>query len=120
MMVWYLDLETGEVLFVGEDTEPEEAERIEAGYGTRYIDVPTAVSHEAYQDMEDFIDTVQDQHFQQRLADVIRGRGAFRRFKDTLFDDLTERERWFQFKHERNRQRMLGWLESEDIELTEA
>lgn len=94
----------------------QEADRIEASYGTRYIRVPEAGSYQGYQDMEDFIATVRDERLQDRLWRAIRGRGAFRRFKDVLAGHFHERERWFEFKDARLRERVLDWLESAGIE----
>lgn len=149
----YLDLETGRVIRITDETRREleasheeawdeekqevlptafaealhnlpewaqeavqEADQIEAGHGSRFIRVPQADSHEGYRDMEDFICTVENQRLQDRLGRAISGRGAFRYFKDVLLDDPRERERWFKFKDERVRQRVLEWLESEGIE----
>lgn len=92
------------------------ADQMERGFGTRYLRVPTIDSHEAYGDMEEFIDTVEDGRLQARLADAIRGRGAFRRFKDVLLEHPPERERWFRFKDEQMRRRVLEWLEEEGIQ----
>jgi len=94
----------------------QEADRIEAGYGTRYIRVPEADSYQDYRDIEDFIATVRNQHLQDRLWRAIQGRGAFRRFKDVLAAHFHERERWFEFKDARVRERVLDWLESKGIE----
>ena len=93
----------------------QEADQVKAGYGTRYLRVPTADSHEGYGDMEDFIATVRDERLQDGLWRAIRGRGAFRYFKDVLSDYPHERERWFKFKDAQVRQRVLDWLESEGI-----
>ena len=65
--------------------------------------------------MEAFIETVPRQHLQELLQVAIQGKGAFRRFKDVLGAYPQERERWFQFHDERLRQRVLDWLEREDI-----
>lgn len=65
--------------------------------------------------MAEFITTVRSPRLQERLERAIRGRGAFRHFKDVLLDFPTERERWFQFKHEQLHQRILDWLEAEEI-----
>jgi hypothetical protein len=92
------------------------ADPVEAGFGTRFIGVPKAESYEGYDDMEAFIETVQDGRFQNRLWRAIHGRGAFRRFKDTLFEEPSERDRWFAFRDERLRQRVMRWLEAEEIE----
>ncbi|HZB96787.1 MAG TPA: UPF0158 family protein [Herpetosiphonaceae bacterium] len=95
------------------------ADLVEEGFGTRFVEVPKAESRDGYSDMEAFIDTVQDRRFQNRLWRAIQGKGAFRRFKDTLFDDPRERERWFAFQNERVQQRVLEWLEDEEIEPAE-
>jgi predicted nucleotidyltransferase len=153
MTNYYLDLETGQVVMISDDTRRQleeiyeeaddaeveagfdlaevlrqsdlhewqqqallEAGQVEAGCGSRYIEVPTAESHEGYRDMEDFIFTVRDERLQERLWGAIRGRGAFRRFKDVLAYHPRERERWFEFQEERLRERVLDWLESEGIQ----
>jgi hypothetical protein len=96
----------------------DEADRVEQGYGQRYIAVPTADSGEAYRDMENFIETVAKPRLQSQLAYAIRGRGAFRRFKDTLLAYPDECERWFAFSAARVHERMLAWLADEGIEGT--
>jgi hypothetical protein len=93
-----------------------EADAIERGYNTRYVVVPGDDSRTAYRDMEDFIFTVRDDDLQNRLFAAIRGRGAFRRFKDRLAHHPHEQERWFAFQDEQLRQRVLGWLASQGIE----
>jgi hypothetical protein len=93
-----------------------EADRVEAGFGTRYIRIPFIESNEAYGDMEEFILTLEDERLQERLRDATRGRGAFRRFRDVLLSDPRERERWFQFRDARMHQRVLDWLEEERIQ----
>ena len=93
-----------------------EGDQVEEGFNTRYIEVPQAESGEGYRDMEEFIDTVQDRRLQNRLWGAIRGRGAFRRFKDALLDYPAERERWHGFKAAQVRRRILEWLEDEGIE----
>ena len=61
--------------------------------------------------MVDFIDTVPDQRLGDRLSDAIRGRGAFRRFADTLRrESEDELSRWFEFADERKRGRARAWL----------
>jgi hypothetical protein len=93
-----------------------EADQVEAGWGSRYIGVPTADSHQGYRDMERFIVTVENERLQDRLWRAIAGRGAFRYFKDVLTDYPAERERWFEFKERRLEQRVIDWLASEGIE----
>ncbi len=96
-----------------------DADRVEAGFGKRYICVPEADSSEGYGDMQAFIWTVQNPRLQNQLERAISGRGAFRRFKDVLLDYPAERERWFAFQEARLRERVLDWLDAEGIELVE-
>jgi len=83
---------------------------------SRYLAIPQADSYEGYNDMEAFIFTVEDRQLQDRLWQAIRGRGAFRRFKDTLARYPRERDRWYEFKDKLMQERVLDWLASEGIE----
>jgi hypothetical protein len=93
-----------------------EADEIEQGYHKRYIGLPEGDSYTAYDDMEDFIFTVQDDDLRDRLFAAIRGRGAFRRFKDLLYRHPREQERRFTFEDGRTRRRVLDWFASQDID----
>ncbi len=116
----YLDSETGEILLIMDDFDNEESGKLskemEANPG-RYIEIPKAQSYEGYEDMADFADTVEDHNLQEKLAIALNGKGAFRRFKDVLFDYPKEREEWFEFKSKRLRQRIKEWLEDEGLEV---
>ncbi len=90
--------------------------RVEIGYGTRYFRVPRDESDDAYSDMEDFIATLKNPRLQDRLNDALRGKGAFRRFRDVLAEHEDEGERWFAFKRECLRRRILQWLDEEGIQ----
>jgi hypothetical protein len=118
---YFLDLETGEILFISEHMDDEESEklkeRIEEDF-KRYERIPKAESHEGYQEMVDFIATVDNERLAELLEVAINGKGAFRRFKDVLLNYPEERERWFQFKDERMEQRALEWLEDIDVTLS--
>jgi len=92
------------------------AAQVEGGFGTRYVAVPRTDSHAGYHDMEDFIETVQDERLQSRLSQAIQGRGAFRRFRDVLAEHRREEQRWYEFRDARERQRIVEWLAQHDIE----
>ncbi len=92
-----------------------EAHHIQAN-SSRYLAIPQADSYEGYNDMEAFIFTVEDRRLQDRLWQAIRGRGAFRRFKDTLARYPREIDRWYEFKDKLMQERVLDWLASEGIE----
>lgn len=102
------------------DEQLVEALQIEGALGTRFIEIPIPDSRNGYQDMQLFIETVEDPSLQERLWSAIDGRGAFRRFKDVLLGYPEERERWFAFRNDRVLERVLEWLEDEGIEPVEA
>jgi len=93
-----------------------EADRVEQGYGTRYIRVERDDPYGDYQDMERFIGTVKDERLRERLWDAIQGRGAFRRFKDLLARHPQVEEAWFEFKDARLQRRVSSWLAYHEIE----
>jgi len=119
---YYLDLKTGEILLISDYMDDEETEnlkaRIEEEYDC-YERVSRVESYEGYDDMEDFIATVEDEHLAELLEVAINGKGAFRRFKDVLAGYPEERERWFCFKDERMEQRAQRWLDDIGVTLVE-
>jgi hypothetical protein len=111
---YFLDLETGEILFVSDYMDSEETEKLTDkidGEPERFERIPKAESYEGYEDMEDFIAAVEDKHLAELLEVAIDGKGAFHRFKGVLARHPEGRERWFRFKDERMEQRALEWLD---------
>ncbi len=89
-----------------------QADLVKNGLDERFMRVPTVDSHEGFQDMEDFLNTVQNQATRIRLNQALRGGSPFRRFKDTLASYPVEREKWLEFKNQRTLQRIQDWLSS--------
>lgn len=119
-MEWCLDLETGKVFFVPDDTltgeeDSDLIQRMEAN-PERYQEIPVLSSSEGHYDMESFTGTVKDPELQRRLGEALKGKGASRRFKDLLVELPEERERWFRFKSERMEQRIREWF-VEDLQI---
>jgi predicted nucleotidyltransferase len=75
---------------------------------------PTS-SSESYEDLEDFTARVGDHRARDLLERAISGRGAFRRFKDTLFEFPDLRDTWFKFHDARMERRALEWLLREGL-----
>ena len=106
---WWFDPRTGEPVLWGEEAEEEFGTDDPDKAGLVYIEpIP---SHEGYADMEDFIARVRDPRARDMLERAIAGRGAFRRFKDTLLDYPDLRSTWFEFHDARTTRRALEWLE---------
>ena len=119
---YYLDLDTGEILFLSEYMDDEETEPLRDRIDDdpeRYEAIPKAESHEGYRDMQAFIETVDNEHLAELLEVAIAGKGAFRRFKDVLLNYPEEREKWFQFKNDRVEERVLDWLDGIDVAVSE-
>lgn len=135
----YLDVKTGEIVMVDEEYDsdlyhslrdegeelPEDPEsiimldKLETGIGTRYIEIPGIESYIAYNFMVEFIDGLGKPNIQERLARAIEGKGAFRRFKDLLFDYPDVREDWFAFEREKQKEYVYEWLRKEGFEIEE-
>ena len=76
----------------------------------RWLAVWCEGSRDAYRDMEDFIDALDEEELAEHLAIAISGRGAFRRFKDVLGRRPGELEAWYAFSDDRQRGRARAWL----------
>lgn len=112
---WWFDPETGQVehwpldLSAIDDAEgPHPSER-------DWIPVEPLPSHEGYEDLVDFTERVRDPRARDLLERAIAGRGAFRRFKDTLFEFPELRDAWFRFHDARVERRALRWLADEEL-----
>jgi predicted nucleotidyltransferase len=109
---WWFDPRTGEVEPRFESSEEEDAEDPEA---RGLILIEPVFSDESYRDLEDFTARVRDHRARDLLERAISGRGAFRRFKDTLFEFPNLREAWFKFHDARMERRALEWLLQEGL-----
>jgi hypothetical protein len=92
------------------------ADFVEHHFGSRVISIPQATPYEAYDQMQDFIATIEDDRLRNRLLDATHGRGAFGRFKAVLGQHLAEEQRWYAFQDNQLRWQILRWLASEGIE----
>jgi hypothetical protein len=93
----FYNRETGELDFYNEymDMEDDDSEKYE---DDMWIAAPSQRDLDEYSIMEDFIDRVPGSQKKELLSVAIEGRGAFRRFKDTLYRvDLVDE--WYSFKH---------------------
>jgi hypothetical protein len=93
-----------------------EADRVDREYGRRYISVEADDPYQDYNDMDSFIATVDDDELRDRLWNAIRGRGAFRYFKDLIARYPNVEEQWYAYKDARAKERLLRWLGDHDIE----
>ncbi|WP_109508908.1 UPF0158 family protein [Nocardioides speluncae] len=93
----------GEVL--GDDGEPVDLD------DTDWVSLGGRSSHEAYDDMAAFAAAVADPKLVDRLESALRGRGAFRRFKDAMYAAPEPVGRaWNSFRNSRAEIRAVAWL----------
>src|SRR5947207_13731070 len=81
-----------------------------------YVAIERTPSHEAYQWMVDFVDEMvapADEHAAEKLSITLNGKGAFRRFKDTLHRvDDQWLQAWYQWRKQRLEAALDEWLKS--------
>ena len=105
---WWLDPSTGSIdpRFGAKLDESERADAGERGL----IPIEPLPSAVAYGDMEEFVARVRDPRARHFLERAIEGRGAFRRFKDSLLEYPELRRAWFAFHDARGERRAIEWL----------
>lgn len=94
---------------------PELIEEIEFG---EYISLPENFEINEYQMMEEFILKLPRGNSQRVLAHAIQGKGAFRRFKDRLYDVGLVKE-WYSFRDGAYEKLAREWCEEHNIEIIE-
>lgn len=110
---WWIDADTGEVWYWSGELDDDADYAPEARRDARFIEpLPSFVG---YGDMEDFIARVPHRRTADTLQRAITGRGAFRRFKDALFELPELREAWFSFQERRMRRRAIEFLVDEGL-----
>lgn len=131
---YYLDTESGKIIILPgellsrlENDEPisdlpdweqelvKVAEEIFSGAGC-YQRIPEKSPSESYNLMAEFIDTPYAKPLKENLALAIKGKGAFRRFKDTLSLYPAVEKHWYEFKQGRLNKEVIEWLQSIGIE----
>jgi hypothetical protein len=115
------DIEEGNAEAIGDYPEwmkemADDAEAMLNDEKGRFVEIPKISSHEAYEFMENFLWGIKDEKIKDRLLRAIQGRGAFRRFKDTISEWPDLEKRWYEYEEEAIRKEVLDWLESIGIE----
>lgn len=83
--------------------------------GENYVELPSKEEINEYRIMEDFCRSVEDRRISEKLFDAIKGRGAFRRFKDNIVR-LGIEDRWYKYKKEAFKKIAIEWCEDNDID----
>ncbi|MGH3952334.1 MAG: UPF0158 family protein [Pseudonocardiaceae bacterium] len=110
---WLIDPKTGEFAFWTRDCgidgqNPIELDELE---DRGLLVIQPLPSYVWYEDMADFAAGLSDESASRRLERAIRGRGAFRRFKDELHEEYPELAQvWYSFQDARAKHRAVVWL----------
>jgi hypothetical protein len=83
---------------------------LDEGQAARLIAVEPLPPAVGYDDMQDFVAFVREPGMRQALESALAGRGAFRRFKDSLLEHPELRRAWFDFHDARGERRAIEWL----------
>lgn len=139
----YLNMETGVILSINDDLEsarrkfedlPSDASDEEAyeafGWGWKhpeflnflrsgdqYKRLPDQYDIREYRLMQRFISTVEDDNCREDLQKAIRGKGAYRKFKETLYRHGMQRQ-WYEVKDQHLMSIAQEWCESNNIPYT--
>lgn len=118
---YFYSVKTEEVLMVWDgmvngETDPDLIEDIEESFD-EYIALPGKYEIDEYSMMEEFIDSLPEGRKQDELYDAIRGRGAFRRFKDEV-NELGLEKKWYKYRDDAYEELAIEWCEENGIEIT--
>jgi hypothetical protein len=80
----------------------------------KYVELPSKYEINEYNIMEEFCLSLNDEQIGDRLLSAIRGKGAFRRFKDSIIR-LGLGEKWYGFHWEALQEIAVEWCEDNDI-----
>jgi hypothetical protein len=131
----YFDRKTGAVVSVektmlsrlesGEEEDPDDlaewqeeeyevAQEIVSDDGSRFLPPPDKFEFHEYRVMEEFIRSMDDDEAADQLWRSIKGRGAFRYFKDTLHR-LGIQQSWYDYLEEAQREFVIEWAKENNV-----
>lgn len=109
--VSYFNTKTGAVEHFMHNLGDQENARIaEADANADLMKIAPVTTDVRYSIMSDFIGSVEDINFAGRLRTAISGKGAFKRFRETVDEDDAMRRRWMAYRTKRHYHIALDWL----------
>jgi hypothetical protein len=128
----FLNIRTGEFVTLSDDdisaavdgVYPEMESWQDPDHFQKAIDVVTSDDFKSLPDkfeiheyaiMRDFCYSVEEDELRERLLNAIHGRGAFRYFKDLVFEHGI-RDDWFAFRAQAFKEIAISWLEANELE----
>lgn len=117
----FYDSQTGETVWLGDrdfDDDYEETEELIETSENRFYRFPTKFDIHEYSIMEDFVDDLPTGAIRNELMNAIRGRGAFRRFKDGINYHGIEQQ-WYDYQADAYKRIAIWWCRDEGLEYEE-
>ena len=128
----YLNRRTGQIVMVsaeelrmaeneetedgcGEDDTLREAIAIIEDEDDNYLELPDEEKINEYGIMEDFCYEIEKPKTQDILYRAIRGKGAFRRFKDAVYD-LGIQDNWYAFREQKLKEFAMEWCRDHKVD----
>ena len=119
---YFYDTQTGETVFLADPVitgeANEELEDLIESFGDRFLRFPTKYDIHEYSIMASFVDALPPGSTREELIHAIRGRGAFRRFKNGIYYHRIEQQ-WYNYREQTYREIAIRWCRDKDIEFTE-
>ena len=100
------------------DEEVGIAKAVVADSGERFVEAPGKFEFHEYRQMERFIGTVEDSAAAEELWRAIKGKGAFRYFKDTA-RRLGLLQQWYQYRDSAMKEFVRDWAEAHQIPIVD-
>lgn len=127
----YLDRRTGEIVLISnEEMEAAEEDELISEYpdwqreailqareilkSENFVELPDQFDIHEYKIMEDFCLSFEDRRVREDLLRLIKGSGAFRRFKDAIYS-MDADKAWYQFRRMELEKIAIQWLEEQQI-----
>lgn len=117
---YFYSIKTEEILMmwdgmVNGENDPDLVEEIEENFD-EYIALPGKYEIDEYDIMEEFVGNLPNGRKKEELYDSIQGRGAFRRFKDSVCD-LGLEQKWYKYRDDAYEKLAIEWCEDNGIEI---
>ena len=93
-----------------------QAKAVACDDGTRFLSLPEKFEINEWEMMQSFAQAQEDERLAEALLNAIRGRGAFRCFKDRVYEaDIADD--WYRFRDDAYRRIALEWCEWNKIDV---
>jgi hypothetical protein len=112
--VAYINRRTGQLVTITDYDREESTEALQAEDSPDFIPLPSKFDVDEYSIMERFCESVSDSTLAHELSSVIRGSGAFRRFKAAIRRSGVE-DGWFAFRQQALESIAVAFLDAHGI-----